>query len=156
MFFLDLTLVKHDSSSLGLWTQPCWHCQDSSQSRSQDWYQEQGTCKVCSGISISVFQMKNVHSGKFLFSFSLSSDSLVIGESNWWSKKQVINFTFDSITYGLVKTTCTLKKLVRLAPPTNKATFMYFKTFWQPWRSHVIPSQTGVSWQVPAKTHFLV
>ena len=42
MFFLYLTLVEHDSSPLGLWTQPCWHCQDSSQSRSQDWYQEQG------------------------------------------------------------------------------------------------------------------
>ena len=47
------------------------------------------------------------------------------------SLKQVINFSYmyDSITYGLVKTT--LKKLVRLTPPTNKATCtcVYFKTF---------------------------
>lgn len=35
-------LAQYDSTSLGLWTQPCWHCQDFAQSRSQDRDQEQG------------------------------------------------------------------------------------------------------------------
>jgi len=75
MFCLDLTLVKHDSSSLGLWTQPCWHCQDSSQSWSQDRYQEQGTCKVCFGINIFSFKWKMYTVAVTFFVFT--SDSLI-------------------------------------------------------------------------------
>jgi len=164
MFCLDLTLVKHDSSSLGLWTQPCWHCQDSSQSWSQDRYQEQGTCKVCFGINIFSFKWKMYTVAVTFFVFT--SDSLISSTEQYDLHNKRIKlieseagyhiFFFESITYGLVKTTRTLKTLVRLTSPTKKVTCVYFKTFWQPWRSHVIPSQTRVSWQVPAKTHFLV